>query len=217
MRRWAPITLSLLALLAASGCGTGPDSNTAPAPAPGATTGAPPAPTTGYDAADAMYRQMWQGLNLPGGVTFPAHLPTAGDRYQVNAGLVSAQNYWMCAWVEMLERLAYYTVRPVAGIYIMQADDPGGLHLTADDRALIFMIWAFVASLLPIFTGGIADRYGYKPTLVIALVGNMAGYVLMAMLPSKYGYLLGVLVLAGGTAFLRGGANARSAPGMLAI
>lgn len=99
MRRWAPIALSLLALLATAGCGTGSDPNTAPAPAPGATTAGPSAPTTGYDAADAMYRQMFQGLNLPAGVTFPAHLPNAGDQYQVNAGLVSAQNFWMCAWV----------------------------------------------------------------------------------------------------------------------
>ena len=99
MRRWAPIALSLLVLLVTAGCGTGADPNTATARAPGATTGAPPAPTTGYDTADAMYRQMFQGLNLPDGVTFPAHLPNAGDQYQANAGLVTAQNFWMCAWL----------------------------------------------------------------------------------------------------------------------
>jgi len=34
--------------------------------------------------------------------------------------------YWMCNVVEMWERLAYYTLRPVAPIYVMQADDPVG-------------------------------------------------------------------------------------------
>jgi hypothetical protein len=101
MRRWAPIALSLLALLATAGCGTGADSNPAPALPAGvaASTGAPSGPTTGYDTADAMYRQMFQGLNLPTGVTFPAHLPNAGDQYQANAGLVTAQNFWLCAWL----------------------------------------------------------------------------------------------------------------------
>jgi MFS family permease len=113
------------------------------------------------------------------------------------------RRYWMCNWIEMLERLAYYTLRPVAAIYIMQADDPGGLHLTAGDRALILMIWAFVQSLLPMFTGGIADRYGYRPVLVFSLSTNVAGYVVMALVRSKYGFLAGVLLLAGGTAFFK--------------
>jgi MFS family permease len=111
----------------------------------------------------------------------------------------------MCCWVESLERLAYYTIRPVAAIYIMQVDDPGGLHLTADDRALIFMLWAFVQSLLPTVTGGLADRYGYKQAVAAALAVNIAGYLLMAFVRGKYGFLTGVLVLASGTAFFKPG------------
>ncbi len=49
--------------------------------------------------------------------------------------------YWMCNAVEMWERLAYYTLRPVAAIYIMQADEPGGLHLTAEHKGWIFLWW----------------------------------------------------------------------------
>jgi dipeptide/tripeptide permease len=113
--------------------------------------------------------------------------------------------FWMCNWVEMLERLAYYTLRPVAAIYIMQADDAGGLHLTAGDRALIFMLWACVQSILPTFTGGLADRYGYKRTIAVSLLVNTVGYVLMALLRFKGGFLIGVLVLATGTAFFKPG------------
>jgi hypothetical protein len=109
MRRWAPIALTVLALAAAS-CGTGSTPATTPdGPAPGAaataaaTTGAASTgaagPASDYAAADALYRQMRPGLNLPPGVTFPEHLPQAGDRYQPNAGLVTAQNYWLCAWL----------------------------------------------------------------------------------------------------------------------
>jgi len=113
--------------------------------------------------------------------------------------------YWICNIVEMWERLAYYTVRPVAAIYIMQADDPGGLHLTAAHKGTIYALWAFFQSLLPTFTGGLADRYGYKPTLFFALTLNTIGYLIMAGFHSYAGFLGGVIVMATGTAFFKPG------------
>lgn len=113
--------------------------------------------------------------------------------------------YWVCNIVEMWERLAYYTVRPVAAIYIMQADDPGGLHLTAGHKGTIYALWAFFQSLLPTFTGGLADRYGYKPTLLFALALNTIGYLIMAGFHSYAGFLGGVIVMATGTAFFKPG------------
>jgi hypothetical protein len=105
MRRWAPIAVSLL-VLGIAGCGTegnsAPGNGPAPAPAgavAGTTADAPAGRTTDYAAADALYRQMMPGLNLPSGITFPDHLPEAGSQYQPNAGLVTAQNFWLCAWL----------------------------------------------------------------------------------------------------------------------
>ncbi len=111
--------------------------------------------------------------------------------------------YWTCIWVEMLERLAYYTLRPVAAIYIMQADDPGGLHLTALQKGTIFFWWAVVQSLLPTFTGGLADRYGYRRTLALSLTLNTAGYLIMAGYHGYAGFMTGVIVMAVGTAFFK--------------
>ena len=34
--------------------------------------------------------------------------------------------YWMLCTIEMFERLAYFALRSVVAIYIMQADEPGG-------------------------------------------------------------------------------------------
>jgi MFS family permease len=113
--------------------------------------------------------------------------------------------YWMCNAVEMWERLAYYTLRPVAPIYVMQADEPGGLHLTGDHKALIFLWWFIVQSLLPMVTGGFADRYGYRKTIAFSVAVNVIGYLMMAFLHSYYGFFGGVLVLAFGTAFFKPG------------
>ncbi len=113
------------------------------------------------------------------------------------------RTYWLCNIIEMWERLAYYTLRPVAPIYIMQATDPGGLQLTAAHKGWIYAWWALFQSFLPMVTGGYADRYGYKRTLFFSITLNIIGYVLMAMFHTYYGFFAGVIVLAIGTAFFK--------------
>ena len=85
-------------------------------------------------------------------------------------------------FIEMMERLAYNSVRVVAPIYIMQADNVGGLHLTASAKGTLYAWWAIIQCFLPIITGGFADRYGYKKMLVISVATMSAGYLLMAFL-----------------------------------
>ncbi len=111
--------------------------------------------------------------------------------------------FWMLNWIEAFERLAYFGIRAVVPIYIMQATEPGGLHLTATHKGLIYAWWGAVQSFLPLFTGGIADRYGYKRVLFFAISTNVIGYLLMAYLHSYAGFFAGVLILALGTAFFK--------------
>ncbi len=113
------------------------------------------------------------------------------------------QAYWMCNSIEMFERLAYFGIRAVVPIYIMQATEPGGLHLTAMHKGWIYAWWAIFQSWLPMFTGGVADRYGYKRVLFFAITTNVAGYLIMAFTHDYYGFFAGILVLATGTAFFK--------------
>ena len=113
------------------------------------------------------------------------------------------RSYWMLNSIEMFERLAYFGIRSVVPLYIMQATEPGGLHLTAVDKGWIYMWWAILQSWLPMFTGGIADRYGYKRVLSFAISANVLGYLMMAFLHNYAGFFLGILVLATGTAFFK--------------
>ncbi|MBU0509410.1 MFS transporter [bacterium] len=113
--------------------------------------------------------------------------------------------YWMLCGIEMFERMAYFLVRTVVAVYIMQADDPGGLHFTAAQKGTIFAWWFVFQSVLPMFTGGYADRYGYKKTIAFSVTMNIIGFVLMAYLRTFWGFFGGVLVLATGTAFFKPG------------
>ncbi|MBL8877614.1 MAG: MFS transporter [Phycisphaerales bacterium] len=129
-------------------------------------------------------------------------------------------SFWILNTIEMFERLAFFTFRVVAPIYIMQADNPGGLHLTAGQKGTIYAWWAVFQSILPIVTGGIADRYGYKRTLMFAFALMTGGYLGAAFLrdfvwvtdadPAKalaqsnfYTLFISIMVLATGTAFFK--------------
>ena len=90
------------------------------------------------------------------------------------------RTFWVLNTIEMWERLAFYNLRVMAPIYIMQADNPGGLHLTAGDKGIIYAWWAVFQSLLPVVTGGLADRFGYKRTLAFAISLMLIGYLMMA-------------------------------------
>jgi len=116
-----------------------------------------------------------------------------------------ARPFWMVNIMEMLERLAYYGVRVVIPIYIAQADEPGGLHFTQIDKGHIFLWWAVVQSLVPMFSGGFADRYGYKRTIAFSIVLKMIGYLMMATQREFIPFLIGCCVLAMGTAIFKPG------------
>ena len=111
--------------------------------------------------------------------------------------------FWAANLMEMIERLAYYGVRVVIPIYIAQADEIGGLHFSQGDKGFIFLWWALVQSALPVFTGGFADRYGYKRQIVVAIFLKVSGYLMMASQREFGPFLAGCLVLAAGTAIFK--------------
>ena len=132
----------------------------------------------------------------------------ANDGHDPNAmtepeGKAFGHTFWMLNSIEAFERLAYFGIRAVVPLYIMQATEPGGLHLTAVHKGAIYAWWAIFQSFLPIVTGGLADRYGYKRILTLAITMNAGGYVMMANFHSYVGFFAGILVLATGTAFFK--------------
>lgn len=111
--------------------------------------------------------------------------------------------FWAANIMEMIERVAYYGVRVVIPIYIAQADEIGGLHFSQSDKGFIFMWWALVQSALPVFTGGLADRYGYKRQIAVAILLKGVGYIIMATQRAFWPFFAGCLVLAAGTAIFK--------------
>lgn len=117
--------------------------------------------------------------------------------------------FWFLNIIEMFERLAYYTLRVMAPIYIVQADNPGGLHLTPQERGWIYAWWAIFQSILPIVTGGFADRYGYKRTLTWSISVMTLGYAMVALvrdvpgISNYWALFTSIMIMASGTAFFK--------------
>lgn len=87
--------------------------------------------------------------------------------------------YWTANWMELVERFAYYGVRTVLPVFMVLAISEGGPELTHVQKGSVYAIWALVQSFVPIFTGGFADRYGFKLNIAIATVLKIVGYLLM--------------------------------------
>ncbi len=113
--------------------------------------------------------------------------------------------FWICGGMEMVERLAYYGVKAVAALYATDAQSRGGLGLSPSDFGWILTIWALIQSFLPVFTGGLSDRYGYKETIFVSTLIKISGYLCMGLFPTLAGFMGGAILLATGTAVFKPG------------
>ena len=61
--------------------------------------------------------------------------------------------FWIVGGMEMVERLAYYGVRAVSGLYVTAPVSEGGLGVSAQKLGTIFLVWALFQSMVPVLVG----------------------------------------------------------------
>ena len=99
--------------------------------------------------------------------------------------------------------------------------DDGGPGFSHIEKGMVFAWWAAVQSFVPVFTGGYADRFGYKLTVGVSVAIKIVGYLVMAwaielavampFLPGDahddvfWTFTAGALLLAFGTAVFKPG------------
>lgn len=140
-----------------------------------------------------------------------AHSTTVRDVRQLETfAAIGSLGYvfWVCGGMETVERLAYYGVRQVSALYATDAQSRGGLGLLESELGVIYAVWALVQTFVPVLSGGVSDRVGYKATIGASTVLKIGGYLLMASLASFWGFLAGAVVLALGTGVFKPGIQA---------
>ncbi|MDR1897204.1 MAG: MFS transporter [Prevotellaceae bacterium] len=88
------------------------------------------------------------------------------------------RNYWIVILMEFFERGSYYGVMSVLSVYLTNSVTEGGLGISFEQAGLISSVTKPLLYLLPILSGAIADRYGYRKLLMGAFVVMSIGYYL---------------------------------------
>lgn len=112
-------------------------------------------------------------------------------------------SFWVANAIELVERFSFFGVRTIAALYIVTEAERGGLGLRNVDKGIFFGVWSLIQCLLPMFTGGFADRYGYKKSLMVAFAINMVGYSIMGYMTSWWSFMFACCLIGTGTAIFK--------------
>jgi dipeptide/tripeptide permease len=110
--------------------------------------------------------------------------------------------------MELFERWAWYGLFAVLALYLTGSTDEGALGFTHTEKGQIMGIVTAILYLLPLFTGVISDKIGYKLSLIIAYVMLMSGYYFMGEVSSYENVFLVFLYVAVGAAIFKPVASA---------
>lgn len=96
------------------------------------------------------------------------------------------KNFWVVILMEFFERGSYYGMMSVLSVYLVLSANEGGLGFTKASVGVIKSVITPILYFLPILSGAIADRFGYRKTLMFAFVVMSTGYFLTSMATSYY-------------------------------
>jgi len=104
--------------------------------------------------------------------------------------------FWVANTMEIFERMAWYGFFAVSSLYITGPVETGGLGFTSEQRGQLQAIVPFILYLLPVMTGALADRYGYKKMFIIAYTGMVVFYYALGQFKTFPTFLAAFLLVA---------------------
>jgi POT family proton-dependent oligopeptide transporter len=113
------------------------------------------------------------------------------------------KTFWAANSLELFERWAYYGVFNLLALYLTGSADTGALGFSQVEKGLIMGIVNAILYFLPVITGAIADRFGYKKMLVLSFIILSSGYFLMGLFSSFAGIFLAFFYVAIGAALFK--------------
>ncbi len=104
--------------------------------------------------------------------------------------------YWVSILFEFMERGAYYGVMSILSVYLVTSVQDGGLGFSKASVGLIKSTIQPIIYALPIFSGALADRYGYKKALLVAFTLLGLGYMLTSQAHDFHIVMASLVVMA---------------------
>jgi len=110
------------------------------------------------------------------------------------------KTYWSSITAEIFERCAWYGFFSVASVFLVGPVSEGALGLDHVQKGMVVGIVPFGVYLLPLVTGTIGDKIGYKKMLMASFVVLAVGYFSMSFATgflSVFGFFALVAIGAG--------------------
>ncbi|HAG17343.1 MAG TPA: MFS transporter [Bacteroidales bacterium] len=113
------------------------------------------------------------------------------------------RTFWIANTIELFERWAWYGFFMLFANYLTGSIDDGGLQFSQAQKGIIMGVGTGILYFLPVITGAIADKFGYRRVLSIAFVVYASAFVLLPHFDTFTGVFLMYLYLALGAALFK--------------
>lgn len=114
-----------------------------------------------------------------------------------------SKNFWTVIAMEFLERGSYYGVMSVLSVYLIMGMDDGGLGFSKEQAGAILGTIPPLLYFLPIVSGAIAERYGYRRVLFFAFTCMIFGYFFTGLSHSYFLVFISLILMAFGAGFFK--------------
>lgn len=111
--------------------------------------------------------------------------------------------FWVGNTMELFERWAWYGMFMLFALYLTGSRDTGALGFTQEQKGYLMGPVVAILYFLPLITGAIADRFGYKRVLIIAYLMLSAGYFLMGIMKTYFSMYVVFMFVALGAALFK--------------
>ncbi|MCJ8274400.1 MAG: MFS transporter [Psychrosphaera sp.] len=112
-------------------------------------------------------------------------------------------NFYIANCMEILERLAWYGSFGILSLYLTAPVELGGLGATEQQRGTLTAVVMTLIYLLPVITGALGDRYGYRRMLMISFALMTPSYYMLGQVDTYGTFFLTYMVLAVGGAIFK--------------
>ena len=113
------------------------------------------------------------------------------------------KTFWTANVIELLERWAWYGFFMLFANYLTKSTDLGALGFTQAQKGIIMGVGTGILYFLPLITGSIADKYGYKKVLTLAFVIYTTAFIFFPLVDTFTGVFAMYLYLALGAALFK--------------
>lgn len=114
-----------------------------------------------------------------------------------------SKNFWVVIIMEFFERGSYYGVLSVLYVYLILDKNEGGLEFSKQSVGIIKSVVTPMLYFLPILSGALADRFGYRKTLFFSFVVMSLGYFCTSLFTSYVPVFLSLLLMVIGAGFFK--------------